>query len=422
MSARLPEAALVESPIIEVHDEEEARRQIDSLYGRDVPINLLGAGHLLSNRASVGGVLLANRIRNRLEMRSSREMLVSTGWKWTDVIDFAQDQGVSFPVLTSNLDTTVGGTLSAGGFGLFSHREGMQADHVLGCTIHTAEGTFECERSGDPLWRSALCSLGTIGFVSSVRLEIRPEIDRVWMWERRDPPAEGIDVFLEAAASFEQDSSFATCRFEYGTATTRIGFLAGQQGSRAALPEGWRRQELDYATLLRQSTLPQSPVRRVWNDFILPIGNARDFLVVALEQLDRAERHSGILRQRVRLLGIGRTAPSGSDFYLRPRVLGRSQTIGVGFYLDVAFGDVDSLRFADEQHALLNAASQAAGGAPYNAGEIRMSEADCRRSLGGDWDSFKAARGRYDPKGLFGNGNTLPVEPSLSKPGRHDPS
>lgn len=396
--------------VVDVQTEESAQDRIDELYRAHVPINILGAGHLLDNRDPVsGGVRLANNIRTRLEMKSASEIVASTGWRWFEVVEFAERQGVSFPVLTSNLHTTVGGTLSAGGFGLLSHSFGIQADHVSGCTIHTARGTFQCSRSDTSLWRSALCSLGAIGFVSTVTLKARPRFERVTLFERRDSPSAAIDGFVDAAESFRHGACFATCRFEHGVAATSLGYMDGTPFRPPAPLGGWRERLVPYSSLSKESTVQaQHGVRRVWNDYILPLGKAGHFIGIALELLQRAERHGKILRARMRLLSIARALPSESDFYLKPQLLGGSRTIGVGFYLDVAQGDEEGLSFGQELHGFLKAACRSGGGAVYNSGEIRFSEEDCRSAFGGDWDFFKAARQRYDPAGLFGNGNTLP--------------
>jgi len=391
---------------LDVRSEEEAQRAIDALYAAGTPINVRGAGHLLDLRAPPeGGVRLVNRIRTRLETNAAGEIVASTGWRWAEVVDFAQRRGLTFPVLTSNLDTTVGGTLSAGGFGLFSGRFGMQADHVSACTIHTALGAAGCARSGEALWRAALCSLGTIGFVSSVTLRARPAPERLRLFDRRDEPGAAVEVVLDAAERFADEACLLTCRFENGTATTHVGF----EGAAPSPGIAWRERDVSYASLLAGSTIEANPnIRRVWNDYIMPVAASGPFLHLALAMLERADRDERVLRARVRLLAIAQAPATGTSFYVRPGVLAASRTIGVGFYLDVADDDAGGFAFCLELHGLLKAACAAAGGALYNSGEVRLSQGDCNAAFGADWHAFTQARGRYDPAGLFGNGSTLP--------------
>lgn len=397
---------------VEVDSEEAAQGTIDRLYAEGAPIHVRGSGYFLDERPlDEGGIVLANAIRTPIERVSEREVRVSTGWTWAEVLPFLESNGLSVPVLTSNLNTTVGGTLSAGGFGLFSHRSGIQADHVSRFTIHTGTGRFECARSGDPLWRAALCSLGGLGFVSSATLEVGPQVHGVTLLERRDGLEAGIDIFLGAVADLEREAKLATCRFERGAATTRLGFAEGEPVKPVPPLDGWREQGVSSAWLFSSSTTESRPSSgRVWNDYLVPLDRAGPFMRMGLDLL-RAALERGGVHARMRALSVARAAPRASDSYLRPQLACRSQTIGVGYYLDVDPADRPARDFADSQHALLKAACESAGGAPYQSGTLQFSEEDCRSAFGGHWDSFKAARRRYDPRSLFGTGGTLPLAP-----------
>ena len=397
---------------VAVRTEEEARTIVGELYAAGVPINVLGAGHLLENREPVaGGVVLANQLRTRLEIGPTGEIRASSGWTWLEVVEFAARHGVTLPVLTSNLSTTVGGTLSAGGFGLLSHRSGMQTDHVSSCSILTAKGTFDCPRSGDPLWRSSLCSLGTTGFLLSVTLETTPMIDQVRLFERRDPPADAVDVVLDMADRAAGRACLLTCRFENGLATTHVGFIGSVAGPGEPHGERWQERSVPYALLLRQSTrAAQRPVRRVWNDFIVPVANAGAALRAALDLLEEVRGDPAVLRARVRLLSIAESRSRSDDGYLKPQVLNRSPTIGIGFYVDVAPDDRDRIVLAVAHQARLKSECRRLGGALYSSGEDRFSETDCREIFGENWDDFSRARRDLDPAGLFGNNNTFPFK------------
>ena len=72
---------------------------------------------------------------------------MQAGIKWRALVEHLAPQRLSPPVLTNNLDVTVGGTLSMGGLGVASWRYGTQADNCLELEVVT--GTGEIVRCSD---------------------------------------------------------------------------------------------------------------------------------------------------------------------------------------------------------------------------------------------------------------------------------
>jgi FAD/FMN-containing dehydrogenase len=69
-------------------------------------------------------------------------MVVPGTWRWHEVEAAANARGRTIPVLTDNLDTTVGGTLSVGGIGTRSVSYGRQVDWVDALTLIRPDGTI----------------------------------------------------------------------------------------------------------------------------------------------------------------------------------------------------------------------------------------------------------------------------------------
>ena len=85
------------------------------------------------------------------------------------------------PVLTKYLGMTVGGTLSAGGFGITTHRYGAQVDQVRELEVVTGEANVvRCsEREQRALFEAALAGQGQCGIITRVVLNLSDASDRV---------------------------------------------------------------------------------------------------------------------------------------------------------------------------------------------------------------------------------------------------
>jgi hypothetical protein len=79
------------------------------------------------------------------------------------------------PVLTNNLEVTVGGTLSMAGIGVASFRYGSQGDNVVEMDVVTGEGVVEtCSpEKNDALFWGAIAGLGSFGIITRARLKLR---------------------------------------------------------------------------------------------------------------------------------------------------------------------------------------------------------------------------------------------------------
>src|SRR2546423_1829608 len=62
------------------------------------------------------------------------------GLSWRSLVEQLAPQALSPPVLTNNLDVTIGGTLSTAGLGVASWRRGTQADNCLELEVVTGDG------------------------------------------------------------------------------------------------------------------------------------------------------------------------------------------------------------------------------------------------------------------------------------------
>jgi cytokinin dehydrogenase len=98
------------------------------------------------------------------------------GATWRGVLARAAASGLGPKVLPLNLDLSVGGTLSAGGFGSTSHRYGVAVSHVTSAEV--VLGTGEVVQCGPsiqrPIFDAVLSGLGRCGIIMNAELELVP--------------------------------------------------------------------------------------------------------------------------------------------------------------------------------------------------------------------------------------------------------
>lgn len=108
-----------------------------------------------------------------------RTIRCSAGATWRSVLDATLAVHLAPRVAPLNLDLTVGGTLSAGGFGSTSHRNGIAASTVASAVV--VLGTAEVVRCSPSEHRDVFDAVfggvGRAGLISEVELELEPVPD-----------------------------------------------------------------------------------------------------------------------------------------------------------------------------------------------------------------------------------------------------
>ncbi|MGH9339603.1 MAG: FAD-binding protein [Acidobacteriota bacterium] len=141
-----------------------------------------GAGHSQGGQSlSDGGILLDLSELNELGQFEADSLWAEAGCQWNDVVQKTLERGLVPPVLTSNLNVTIGGTLSSGGFGATSHHHGDQSDHIEELEVVTGEGHLvRCSPAENPeLFSSSLAGLGQFSIITRARLKLRTSSERV---------------------------------------------------------------------------------------------------------------------------------------------------------------------------------------------------------------------------------------------------
>lgn len=136
-----------------------------------------GAGHSQSGQSLSDHLLLD--LSSLQEVRamdaSAGTVTCQGGIKWRALVEHLAPQSLSPPVLTNNLDVTVGGTLSTAGLGVASWREGTQADNCLELQVVTGEGEIvRCSADQHrELFDAVRAGMGQFGIITEATLKVR---------------------------------------------------------------------------------------------------------------------------------------------------------------------------------------------------------------------------------------------------------
>lgn len=136
-----------------------------------------GAGHSQNGQSLARDIQLDLRGLDRVIRIDPQRGTITcqAGISWRELLASTTPLGFSPPVLTNNLDVTVGGTLSTGGLGVSSWRYGTQADHCLELEVVTGAGErLRCSsESNRELFNVVRAGLGWFGVITEATLALR---------------------------------------------------------------------------------------------------------------------------------------------------------------------------------------------------------------------------------------------------------
>ena len=349
------------------------------------------------------------------------------GALWRRVVAESLRRGMIPPVLTNNLDTTVGGTISTGGVGGASAFEGVQGaqvleleaavpdGRVLRCSPRRRRGLFDALRGG----------LGEVGVITAARLRVVPAPGRVVTERLAFDDAGAFMTALRRAARCpalthlkgwcrhvsQRGEDYPAAFWEAGARWCHIVHASGPAGPGvgsipAAARLGARRRAEplvqrpgEFAdTREEHPRRPQlepdlvCPVTEAW----VPWDRAEAGLFALLESLPDAL--APLTNVMIWPLAAGAGAPGVAPppLLTLPRV---GFAAGVGFIPYIPRRDADALlpAVADLGRRLVRM-----GGRRYLAGWTPYGPGDWPAHYGDRWAAFRAAKEEYDPGRVLG--------------------
>jgi cytokinin dehydrogenase len=395
-----------------------------------VPVSPRAAGYSLGGQALCDGIVIDTRGLSTIHRVAEAEgwFEAGAGATWTEVLGATVPRGLVPPVLTSFHGTTLGGTHSVAGFGEATHRYGTQIESCLELEVVTGEGEIvrcSAEESAD-LFLHALGGLGQFGVITRIKHRLRrflPRARTYFLWYDDLGALLGDLRKIVVDERFNFLDTFAKTFFqgrllESGQPSPIFGHVFPMNATvEAADGASIRDEEVlsglsfhkrahteDVATAAYM-TVGRSHERRqpgkiayVFNDVLLPWSAARRFVEAVLARLP-----SLIHVEHVRI------APVPSARLTRPMLPAPDEplTLGFGTYMQIPHRYLDGVldlcrRFTDLALSM--------GGRLYPIGSVRLDAARWRRQLGAGWPAARAAKRKFDKKGIFTPG-FMPFEP-----------
>ena len=441
--------------LVEIRDDEDARRaaSVDSgrivvrtpravavpRSARDVqeivrwanrtgsPVALRGKGHTQAGQSLTdGGVQIDTQGLDRIGPVDERRrtLRVQAGATWREVVRHLQPRGWMPMVLTNNLDTTVGGTLSTGGIGQSTHLHGSQANNVDELEAVTGDGRLlRCSATENAsLFDATRAGLGQFSVITEACVRIRRVLPRVRTfrivyddlqtlmrdqaqilsrrrfhylraWCRhRDQRFVAEDDDWSVAGDSGDWSWPMDVSVEFDAEPDDAGLLAGLRHRR--LTGAVDRGVADFADLLEPTPLPAArrlaqcvPVTEAW----LPWPAAPACVARLLETFPRALVASTNIM--LRPFGIERT-----PMLMLP---GTARVLGVGLIPYIPSSILPQVLPAVEEAGRLLVA---AGGKRYLTGWVRRGHDEWRAHYEGQWTSILQWKAAFDPNGVLDNG------------------
>jgi len=347
------------------------------------------------------------------------------GVMWRALLKRCVELRLSAPVLTNNLDVTVGGTLSTAGLGVASWREGTQADNCLELKVVTGDGEIvRCSRETNrELFDAVRAGMGLFGVITEARLKLR----------RHQPGFRTFYLLYDDLAALLDDCQLLMTeeRFDYleaWCAPCPQGFRSVGPEHRAfaqwfyplhaTIETGWpapvgaateKLQGLRfYKHVHTEGGDIQDFFRRLdplfalwkqggfwdyahpWMECVLPWQATSFYITQVLQNVPPQAVAGGHI-----LLWPARGNASSVPLFMRPP----------GEYV-MGFGTLPAVptQLLDEVLPRLKQASQAAtmmGGKRYLSGWVQFDALEWKAHYGDLWPGVVALKRKYDPKGIL---------------------
>ena len=381
-----------------------------------VPVSFRGAGHSCFGQSlSDGGILLLNRSEGQKAISVSDGLVeVATGSYWSELERELNARGMTSPVLTDYLDLTVGGTLSVGGYGLRSFQWGGQVDNVESLDLVLPDGTRKtCSTRENPeLFRYALCGLGQLGLISSVRFKPIPYKEKTKVLYFYCPKQEQFMSVIRGLFSGDLSSEFDhfSAYWVHGSFVVEVGKScnAGEEVDDreikkrlAGISPNLREKVIDRYHLYIHRAREDWVNRylhsyRLWEDYIFDLDGLEHFLRRNIAA--PGYRNRSIL-PAVYFLAMDSRKSRDIPFSLTAGRKGE-MVVGAGYYYMVPVGREKELEEVKQELKRNMADCLELGGRPYLYGWHDLNPEQKERFYRGDLQELQKLKQKFDPNNI----------------------
>jgi hypothetical protein len=397
-----------------------------------LPVAPRGQGHQTFGQAQVsGGLVIDMSPLSSISVDPvARTASVGAGALWSALLSASLAHGLTPPVFTDYIELSVGGTVSAGGFGGASQRFGAQVDNVTELEVVTGTGevrTCSASRNAD-LFHAALAGLGQVAVITrcTVRLVAAPASVRTYtlayptaaglMAAQRQAARDGRFDWLEgsvspvgAAAQFALQGAayFTTTPPDDAALLNGLGFTGTPQI-----------QDVTYADFIDQLAPAVAFLKSTgewfdphpWLNLLVPDAAADTFVTTTVAGMTAADiGASGVVLvypvPTAKLTAPLLRVPRDGEFAFVFAIL-RTASPDAGALPASAMLAANSELYHD---------NQSLGGTQYPVGSIPgLTRHDWRLQYGGQWPFFVTAKHRYDPRRILAPGQGIFPPPADS--------
>jgi len=147
-------------------------------YKNNIRISTRAAAHSQSGQSlNEGGILIDTaNLNNIYEINEKQHwFLADAGIIWKELVEKVLPFNLLPPVLTNNLNVSLGGTHSMAGLGISSFRYGTQADNCLELEIvsYNGEVLWCSNNKNKELFSHSLCGLGQFGLITKIKHKLK---------------------------------------------------------------------------------------------------------------------------------------------------------------------------------------------------------------------------------------------------------
>lgn len=397
----------------------------------DHQLAVRGLGYSCNGQTiSDGGMVLSLSQLRGIESIGEGQCDVLAGTLWSEVVDAALATGQVPPVLPDYLGLTVGGTLSIGGLGGTSFREGLISDQLLAADVVTADGAIvHCVTSENPeLFDCIRGGAGQFGVIARARLRLVAAPAQVDVVRLIYPSVEAMlhdQLRLLEGHGLWHLGGWILPLPQGWTPCIELAFALSEaegEGTRTNLPGGL--QAIEQATQIatmplrdfvyRLNQRPGFPCSRgkdahahPWMTAFLPASQAEHFLTAMLAEF---------LPDQMGPAGVIEVYPVPQDKLASPSLVwpDAERIFMISAFPCQLDQSATALARSEERNRrLFELALQLGGTGDPLASGLFLDPDDWQRQLRGAQDSYFAARNRFDRtarfKPLAGCNSSLPA-------------
>ncbi|AMY56244.1 MULTISPECIES: FAD-binding protein [Nocardiaceae] len=397
-----------------VADVQEALRYTAA---RNLSLAVRGSGHSTYGQCQAdGGVVLDMKRFNTVHDVRSGQATIDAGVRWSDVVAATLSRQQTPPVLTDYLGTTVGGTLSVGGFGGSSHGFGLQTDNVDSLAVVTGSGDFrECSAvSNSELFDAVRGGLGQFGVIVNATIRLTAAHESVRQYKLQ---YSNLGVFLG-----DQLRAMSNRLFDHVQGRIRVDadghlryrldlakyFTPPRRPDDDALLSSLQydscaeyNSDVDYGDFINRMADQELDLRHTgewfyphpWASLLIPADKIEQFIETTSSSLTDDLGNSGLI-----MVYPIPTTPITAPFIPIPHC----DTFFMLAVLRTASPGAEARMIASNR--LLYEQARDVGGVAYAVNAVPMSPGDWCTHFGSRWQAIARAKRRFDPYRILAPG------------------